>query len=185
MDNLDELVIGEVANDQPCLYSLFNVLGLNESLVCSILEQAQIAGDEIEAAMERHPDERDRVWSTFHLLTPTGVLGDMPHNVYRAYCAEMLDRVANGEDTRLATRAEMMMMLSATSLKTPLTHTAISVYCDLFIACFGKDTLIGVEEGLDYVQAQPYLKDELLNVLARRMIQENRKFDESKLRRAP
>jgi len=97
----------------------------------------ELCEDEITKAQARHPEHKDIVWRDgFKLLCPNVYVRDASEPVYRAHCAELLDRVAQGLDTTLGTRAEVMMGLSATSLKAPLTHTAAVLYAQLFREIF-------------------------------------------------
>jgi len=93
----------------------------------------ELCEDEITKAQARHPEHKDIVWRDgFKLLCPNVYVRDASEPVYRAHCAELLDRVAQGLDTTLGTRAEIMMGLSSSSLIAPLSHTATVLYARLF-----------------------------------------------------
>jgi len=109
----------------------------------------EIAESEIELAQYRHgekPVVRDetgkvispkgRLWRSFRLLVPTGEMSDRAEFVYRAHCAQILDRVAAREDTREATDAEMMLALGQASLAAPLKASAAGLYLRLFTRAF-------------------------------------------------
>ncbi len=75
----------------------------------------------------RHPSAADRIWHGFALLQPTHPLlyNEM---LYRAHCAELLDRVARGDDTRPGTAAECCAAMSEVSLQAPLHTSAVGLY---------------------------------------------------------
>ncbi|MGW3153768.1 hypothetical protein [Streptomyces sp. NPDC001089] len=96
------------------------------------------AEDEIDRAQVRHgepkppPGERGKgpIWNSFSLLKAPHD-GLLREPLYRAYCREILDRVAKGEDTRPGTDAEMILVLSETSKAAPLTSAAACLYMRL------------------------------------------------------
>ncbi|MGI5213330.1 hypothetical protein [Plantactinospora sp. CA-290183] len=98
-----------------------------QDLVDSIFTTNTWARQEIMAAQRRHPDGADRICKSSRLLTPTHGLMSTA-SVYRAHCREVLDRVAAGEDTRPGTAAECCIALCKTSLRAPLTTSAVGLY---------------------------------------------------------
>jgi hypothetical protein len=100
-------------------------------LIDSTLEQCAWAEEEIEAAQLRH-GERDRgpLWRSFSLLRPTRDR-PWPELVYRIHCRELLDRIAANVDTRPATDAEKLAVLSAASQTAPLNGGAETLYLRL------------------------------------------------------
>lgn len=107
------------------LDALFRTMG---DLIEPVLDQCTWAEEEIEAAQLRH-GERDRgpLWNSFRLLRPTHQR-PWPELVYRAHCRELLNRVAAGTDTRPATDAEKLAVLSAASQTAPLNSGAETLY---------------------------------------------------------
>ena len=97
-----------------------------------IFDQVEICESVIAKARNRHPEHGKAIWNSFLLLVPSKLLWEAPEPVYRAHCAELLDRVMNGQDTTLGTKAEIMMALSESSLAHPLAHTAAVLYARLF-----------------------------------------------------
>jgi hypothetical protein len=89
------------------------------------------AGEEINAAQQRHPTVAERVDRGFVLLRPTHPLMRR-EMLYRAHCRELLDRVARGEDTRPGTAAEGCIALSVISLMVPLRSSAFGLYLRLW-----------------------------------------------------
>lgn len=100
------------------------LLGPGMRGVFAALEWAE---EEIVAARRRRPECSDRLYHSFRLLTPTH---DRMRTefVYRSHCAELLDRVAAGEDTRAGTAAEVCCALLEASLTTPLKSSATGLY---------------------------------------------------------
>jgi hypothetical protein len=100
-------------------------------LIDSTSDQWTWAEEEIEAAQLRH-GERDRgpLWRSFSLLRPTHD-HPWPELVYRTHCRELLDRIAAGTDTRPATDAEKLAVLSVASQRAPLNGGAETLYLRL------------------------------------------------------
>ncbi len=100
-------------------------------LIDSTLDQCAWADEEIEAAQLRHGEpDRGPLWRSFSLLRPTHDR-PWPELVYRIHCRELLDRVAAGADTRPATDAEKLAVLSAASQAAPLNGGAETLYLRL------------------------------------------------------
>jgi hypothetical protein len=98
-----------------------------------VFQQIQWAEEAIERARQRHPEHADRLFHSFSLLTPThGRMGT--EFVFASHCAELLDRVAAGEDTRRGTAAELCCALLTVSLATPITSAAMGLYMRMWQA---------------------------------------------------
>ncbi|MFC0622833.1 hypothetical protein [Kribbella deserti] len=95
------------------------LLGSDAAAIFGLFDQLDEAEDEIRAAMRRHPDSADTLWHSMSLLQPTPPLGGR-HRAFSAHCRELLERVAAGTDTRLATDAEMLCALLEAALAAPL-----------------------------------------------------------------
>jgi hypothetical protein len=117
-------------------------------LIDDVLDRCTWAEEEIEAAQRRH-GERDRgpLWNSFRLLKPTHERA-WPELVYRAHCRELLDRVAAGIDTRPATDAEKIAVLSAASQAAPLNSGAETLYLRIGTRLF-PDIFDGIGDVLD------------------------------------
>jgi len=128
--------------------TLFDGIG---GLIDTVLDRCFVADEEIEAAQLRHC-ERDRgpLWNSFRLLKPTHDRA-WPELVYRAHCRELLDRVAAGIDTRPATDAEKISVLSTASQSAPLNSGAETLYLRIGTRLF-PDIFDGIGDVLD-VQA--------------------------------
>ena len=127
------------------LDDLFPAVG---ELIESVLDRCLWADEEIEAAQLRH-GERDRgpLWNSFRLLRPTHQR-PWPELMYRAHCRELLDRVAAGIDTRPATEAEKLAVLSVASQTAPLNSGAETLYLRIGTRLF-PDIFDGVSDVLD------------------------------------
>lgn len=100
--------------------------------ISGVFDQVEICESTIAGARRDHPEHDAALWNSFELLMPSPLLHEAPEPVYRAHCAELLDRVRQGQDTTLGTKAEIVMSLSESSLRSPLTHTASVLYARLF-----------------------------------------------------
>jgi len=164
------------AADFTALGAVFDGIG---ELIDSVLGRSFWAEEEIEAAQLRH-GEKDRgpLWHSFRLLKPTHELA-WPELVYRAHCCELLDRVAAGIDTRPATDAEKIAVLSAASQVAPLNSGAETLYLRIGTHLF-PDIFDGI---LDVLDVQAYEKvhgtraDDYETQLARKLAQPWRRTD--------
>jgi hypothetical protein len=157
------------------------LLGPLYSELMGAFERMEIAEDEIEQALKRHNkplplrdsdgrvvnvDEMGPIWDSFWRLKPTHERMEY-EPVYRQHCAELLDRVADGLDTRAATGAELVSAISEASLLAPLTSSGAGLYLRLMAKYFPEliaDTLaeIGREvEDYQKLHGQQMEVDEL------------------------
>ncbi len=122
------------------------VLGTSKmSSFADIFDKMEIAGEEVESARKRWPNASDEIDQAFMILVPSQFMGERPsNNVYRAYCRELLDRVANHKNLDEPTAAEMVMVFYNTSLFAPLVNDEAGAYKMLFDECF-PDSKIDVE----------------------------------------
>lgn len=91
-----------------------------------------VAEQEIDGAVRRDPAAADRIQHSFVLLRPTHPLMGNPV-LYRPHCAEVLDRVARGEDTRPGTAAECCIALIETSQVAPLRASAVGLLARMLL----------------------------------------------------
>ena len=145
-------------------------LGIDIGAINSIFRAMEIAEEEIDKAQERHPEAAEAIDDAFKMLTISRVFRGRPYELYRAHCAELLDRVATGEDLELATRAEVLVSLADASLEVPLSHTAGALYLDLFTEVFGEEKVaeLGMTESARYTVAPERAKTELMATLRRK-----------------
>ncbi|TDB90898.1 hypothetical protein E1264_03465 [Actinomadura sp. KC216] len=136
-----------------------------ESSLTGLFSQMEIAEEEIELAQKRHGeplllrdtdgrpvnmDEMGPIWHSFRLLGPDPDRG-FPERMetellYRQHCAELLDRVAEGLDTRAATGAELVIALSEASMVAPLTSSGAGLYLKLMTRYFPETLGASFEE---------------------------------------
>lgn len=102
------------------------------SIIGPTFDRVELAESVIASARSHYPAHDAALWNAFALLIPSNLLYEVPELVYRAHCAELLTRVRKGLDTTLGTKAEVMMVLSKSSLQHPLAHTASVLYAQLF-----------------------------------------------------
>ena len=92
----------------------------------------EIAEDEISAAKARFPLLAKQLDDGFRELCPPAVLRDAGERLYRAYCSELLGRIAGGSPLGPATTAELLAVLRAMSLAAPFERAATVLYWDRF-----------------------------------------------------
>ena len=121
----------------------------NLSAIDSIFNQMSVAEEEIQKGQWRWPKNRDMVWGVFSALMTTDPIREFPERLYRAHCAELIDRVgALGPvaknkriDLSLATDAELCGACSTASMKGSLSQEAQLTYVNAFERIFGEETL--------------------------------------------
>lgn len=119
---IDERLIGGVAAD---------VLGPITDAVQSAFDQMAIAEREMRAYTEQFPERGDAIDQTFVQLRWT--LGTVaPEAVYIAHVRELLMRVVERRSLQPGTKAEVLMLLSETSLVAPLGARRAALYAELF-----------------------------------------------------
>lgn len=95
------------------------------------------AEDEIKRAARRYPDQADVLFHAFSLLQPRDIgTGMGAECVYRSHVRELLERIAAGADTRIATAAEMCLVCAHASLRVPLHGAAAGLYFRLWLQAF-------------------------------------------------
>jgi hypothetical protein len=99
----------------------------------------EIAEEEIAAAKARRPLLAAQLHDGFRELCPPAVLREAGELLYRAYCSEMLARIATGSPLGSATTAELLAVLQAMSLTAPLERAATVLYWDRFAEIFPAD----------------------------------------------
>ncbi|WP_203790999.1 hypothetical protein [Paractinoplanes rishiriensis] len=96
------------------------------------------ADDEITEASRRHPAQADLLFHAFSLLLPRQIGAGMGTEfVYRGHVRELLQRVAVGEDLRLATATEICLTLAQVSAVTPMHGAGAGLYFRMWLAAFG------------------------------------------------
>jgi len=98
----------------------------------STFDRVDIAEEEIAAAKRRFPLCASAIHGAFALLCPTDLIRDLSDDVFRYHCKEILERVANGQDVRPGTTAELLGFLSNASQTAPPTRVSALLYQELF-----------------------------------------------------
>jgi hypothetical protein len=142
------------------------------SAYSTAMKTMQWAEEEIEKATREHPDQADRLWHAFQLLTPTHDLMKTEF-VYRSHCRELLGRVINAEDTRPGTAAECCAACCSTSELAPLTTSGTGLYMRMWAKAGFPD--IGVE-GEHYEVLKGREIDDHEALLRRKLTQKDRKL---------
>jgi hypothetical protein len=101
----------------------------------TVMDQLGWAEDEITRAHHRHPERADLIHHAFPLLAPAHELMRTEF-VYRSHCAEILERVAAGTDTRPGTAAEICAACHDASQIAPLNDTAFGLYARMWQRAF-------------------------------------------------
>ena len=119
-------------------------------VISSIFKRMDIAEDEIAKGQKRWPKSKDVIWGAFGALVATDPIREFPDKLYRAHCAELIDRVGDWWlvddkdakiDLSLATDAELCGACSTASLGVPLSQDAQLAYINAFERIFGEDIL--------------------------------------------
>lgn len=158
-------------NDQTQqIVGLLDELGGDGSGILSILDDVELAEYEIDRALRQYPDNQKAVYNAFRMLQKPAIFRGRPEQLYRSYCQELLGRVATGEDTRPATDAEIVVLLSEASLAASATRTAGYLYMTLFRRIFGEAVYrdLGLEEGAQYMVVPERATEELHNELRKK-----------------
>ena len=98
-----------------------------------LMERAGDAGREGQA---KYPGHAGRVRDCFKLLCPASGLRTCTSELYLDHCAELIRRVAKGQDTRPGTRAEVIVVLSQGSRVRPSSVLEAGLYVRLFNQVF-------------------------------------------------
>jgi hypothetical protein len=148
-----------------------------QQMLDSLLDKMPWAEQEIRAAQRRHPQAADRIEQGMPLLCPTFALMDNDR-VYRAHCRELLDRLAQGRDTRPGTAAECCLALCEVSQRAPLTSTAAGLYARMWTSA-GLPPIELAEAGPHYEALHASTIDEHEAWLRRHLRQDWRILDAS------
>lgn len=136
-----------------------------------------IAEKAIHEAKERYPLATNVLDRSFMLLKPPEVLFNTLETTYPVHCAELLDRVATGEDTRPATDAECVAVFHSLSLNSPLKHHAVCIYRDLFVKLFPEAVERVWGKDPERFGQTDVLGEELLADIRRKLTVPERRFD--------
>ena len=141
--------------------------------VVDVFDAAVLADSEIAAAQARHPHKAEALWNSFRLLQPNSALLRTHPKVIRAHMRELLERVAYDEDTRPATRPEIMMGFAHACMAAPITPDAQALYTRLALEVFGDNLFKGGYDAA-YTERWPGELDQLEADLRERLAVKDR-----------
>jgi hypothetical protein len=113
---------------------IFELMGDYGKVIKSIFDCMETAEQEIADAQRRYPKQSDKLWNTFHLLTPSELLRPRNTFIYSYHAYEILERIANGQEDKIGqpTDAELLCLFSQASLRAPLNQLGTRCYYELF-----------------------------------------------------
>lgn len=117
------------------LQDVFDNFGPVKNVFTRAFEDMAIAEEEIRRAKQVHPEHSEDMEKAFILLKRTDVLKS--EELYRRHMREILKRVANGQDCRLATKAEVLASLSEFSLQQVVNKAGSLVMAQLMETVMG------------------------------------------------
>lgn len=141
-------------------FDLLDHSGHMGRMTARVFDSMEWAEDEITKAQVRHPQHAVAINKAFIYLRP---LQPMTEGVYRAHCAELLDRIAAGvttEGKRQATNAELCLVFTSWSLQAPMAQDAVTAYRTCFIRAFGHD-LAAEYRDIAYEDLDTYRQNEV------------------------
>lgn len=89
--------------------------------VLDVMQRIVHAEAQIQLAIAKWPEQAAKLNGSFKLLLPGSLLMGRTFGVYQAHAAELLERVALGQDTRPGTKAEVLCAMLDSSLVAPPT----------------------------------------------------------------
>jgi hypothetical protein len=157
-------------------FAMKQILGELPTGVASAFADMGIAEEEISAAIKRHKQKQHELFDSFLLLMPTVVLKTNGNQtLYRFHCRELLERIANDEDTRPGTKAEVVSAISEMSMRGPLVSEWAALYGKLFLEFFPKEAKKIFAGETRWIHGHwPTQLDEMLRECRRKLADENR-----------
>ncbi|WP_148083799.1 hypothetical protein [Micromonospora sp. Llam0] len=137
------------------------------------------AEDEIAKATHRHPDQADAIYHAFSLIRRGHFGLEMPSDfVYRSHAAELLERIAAGADTTVATAAELCLVCAETSQLAPMHGAAAGLYFRLWRTAFPDHPCTPelVDQQVPYEMLHGSRIDELEQVLRHKFTDPHRRL---------
>ncbi|MFE3506435.1 hypothetical protein [Kitasatospora sp. NPDC059160] len=124
-----------------------------ESAFAPLFATMEWAEEEIQEGQARHGErgqKESRIWrESFALVKPTHDRLSRAEMLYRAHAAELINRVATGQDTRPGTTAEMIAVLMDSSAAAPLNSAAVCLYMRLFSRAFPEQFAQHIAEAIE------------------------------------
>jgi len=108
-----------------------------------LFDMMEVAEDEIDKAMRRHPDRAGHIFNAFKLFgNEAAHFYDFDLRLWRAHVVEILERVAKPKTTKLerelGTNAQACLVFYHCSMKTPLTSDATYAYYQVGTGIMGQ-----------------------------------------------
>jgi hypothetical protein len=125
--------------------------------VLAILDDVVYAEGQIEVYMDRYPERRDAIWSSFRLLERPPILREKLQWMYERHVLELLERVAHGSDTRPGTDAEVCAACYEMSQVTPFSALGLAAFATAFLLVFDTP---GSPAGHDVIQEMRQMRDD-------------------------
>ena len=161
-----------------------NVLKACQELVAlPIFEQMRIAGEVLAEHKATFPEHEQLIDNAYMLMQPTQILQESTEVVFRSHCEEICQRVLNGKDTRPGTNAEILMVLSRTSLLAPLKQDPAAAFQLVFDNVYGTEArtelfLINGNPGSIVGESFPGAVDEVIGIAKRKLTNPGRRYNE-------
>lgn len=118
----------------------------------STYSQMGWAEEEIDREQQLRPNDADVLCHSFGLLVPTHELMSTEF-VYRSHVRELLIRSVRGEDTRLATWAELVCAMHDVSLAVPLHGAAYGLYARAWNRAFPEKPFPDQSDVIEHTEA--------------------------------
>lgn len=107
--------------------------------IAGVFGLMSLAEEEIERAQAEVDAKQKRlVWDAFAVMAPPEILRGKDDQLYRHHCRELIGRAVDGYDTREGTKAEVLCLLSNTSLMAPPSRDFAALFSELFVDIYGE-----------------------------------------------
>jgi hypothetical protein len=162
------------AGGQPLRFA--NIWAKAEAVAATAVAQLDWAEDEIRLAQHRHQAAADHLYHAIVVLAPTSRLMTTEF-VYRSHCRELLNRIAEGDDTREATAAEVAAACSEVSLVLPLGTAGNTLYRRTWTQAFPDQPVFDAAETAHYAYVAGDRTEQLETKVRQQLRQPTRTLD--------
>ena len=128
-----------VPENQSAQQLIGEIFGDDAARINHLFTCMEIAEEAIADAQEKHPDKAEEIFNSFRLLQPSPLLQLSKHHslqLFRHHAKELVLRVAQDNDIKPATTAELASLFCEISLVQPLHHDYVAAYAKVFTAVF-------------------------------------------------
>jgi hypothetical protein len=144
-----------------------------------LFNSIDIAEDEIRLALRRDKMHAPIIWDTFRLLLPRSFLMKFTRHNYELYSShvrELIQRAVKGENTTLATKAEIVCMLSEASMNIPLHNSPAYIMISLFKEVLPKaySKIHDDIEALEFAESYKGASDQLMQEMREKFADKTR-----------